>query len=458
MLSFRKTKILSLVLSTFLIISCSNSTNSQTSSKPSPSATLDEATFKFKSECDEDPFLTGEMKQYEKDQKGIFPGGITCFPTLRYVIKDLPSETPTTTQTPKEELQPFEKCDLKRYNEIWLHDEKAGYHLSPNTVIQIIPFQTVDYPANGDPVKELSTYWKFLESSLDNMTDVESKYEVRIADKYFKIDKYLKDYAMPPHDGPYQEENGVTKIAYEVLKIADKDINFKDVNKIYLVGPPGTNSYKLVNWGGSNQIKTDEGTIPGIYISGHPTTIRSGSANIRGPMGEVHEIMHVMAGTLFDHDAALTGGYGNMSGAFGDFMVWDKLVAKFIDGEQVRCAPTDKTSTHWIKPSTINGKHEKLLMIPISDHEAIAVESVRGSGFNFKLPSYRFGALVYTINTKKMDVKMNGGDGIEVLSNPKKGYIKMPLLPGEFRDVKGYKITVLESGEFGDVIQVEPAV
>jgi hypothetical protein len=57
-----------------------------------------------------------------------------------------------------------------------------------------------------------------------------------------------------------------------------------------------------------------------------------------------------------------------------------------------------------------------------------------------------------------MDVKMNGGDGIEVLSNPKKGYIKMPLLPGEFRDVKGYKITVLESGEFGDLVQVEPAV
>jgi hypothetical protein len=53
---------------------------------------------------------------------------------------------------------------------------------------------------------------------------------------------------------------------------------------------------------------------------------------------------------------------------------------------------------------------------------------------------------------------MNGGDGIEVLSNPKKGYIKMPLLPGDFRDVNGYKITVLESGEFGDVVKVEPAV
>jgi hypothetical protein len=49
-------------------------------------------------------------------------------------------------------------------------------------------------------------------------------------------------------------------------------------------------------------------------------------------------------------------------------------------------------------------------------------------------------------------------EGIEVVSNPKKSYTKMPLLTGEFLDVNGYKITVLESGEFGDVVQVEPAV
>jgi hypothetical protein len=451
MLSFRKTKILSLVLSTFLIISCSNSTNSQTSSTPTPSESLDEATYVFKSECQEDPFLTGEMKIFEEDLKG------NCLPTLRYVIKDLPTETPKTQETSKEELLPFERCDLKRYNDIWLYDEKAGNHLSPNLVIQIIPFQTIDFPATGDPVKELSTYWKFLETSLENMSDVDSKYEVRIADKYFKIDKKLTDYVLPPIDAPGGEENGVTEIANDVLNIADKDINFEGVDKLFFIGPPGTSRNELYNWGGSQQLKTDEGKPQsGVYISGHPTTIKSGSANIRGPMGEIHEIMHLMAGTLFDHNEGLTGGFGNMSGAMNDFLAWDKLVAKFIDGEQVRCAPTDKTSIHWIKPSTINGKHEKLLMIPISDHEAIAVESIRRSGFNYKLPDYKLGALVYTINTKEMDVQMNGMEGIEVVSNPNKSFVKLPLLPGEFLEVNAYKITVSESGEFGDLVQVDP--
>jgi hypothetical protein len=451
MLTLRKTKSLSLVLSTFLIISCSNSTNSQTSSTPTPSESLDEATYVFKSECQEDPFLTGEMKIFEEDLKG------NCLPTLRYVIKDLPTETPKTQETSKEELLPFERCDLKRYNDIWLYDEKAGNHLSPNLVIQIIPFQTIDFPATGDPVKELSTYWKFLETSLENMSDVESKYEVRIADKYFKIDKKLTDYVLPPIDAPGGEENGVTEIANDVLNIADKDINFEGVDKLFFIGPPGTSRNALYNWGGSQQLKTDEGKPKsGVYISGHPTTIKSGSANIRGPMGEIHEIMHLMAGTLFDHNEGLTGGFGNMSGAMNDFLAWDKLVAKFIDGEQVRCAPTDKTSTHWIKPSTINGKHEKLLMIPISDHQAIAVESIRRSGFNFKLPDYKLGALVYTIDTKQMDREMNGREGIEVVSNPNKSFVKLPLLPGEFLEVNGYKITVLESGEFGDLVQVDP--
>jgi hypothetical protein len=454
-------KIINLKIKNFLLIgfsliliSCSNSSNpsSDSSADPSPSGSLDESTYVFKSECSEDPFLTGEMKQYEKDLTGL-----NCLPTLRYLVKDLPTETPKTQQTPKEELLPFERCDLKRYNDIWLHDEKAGYHLSPNLVIQIIPFQTTDFPATGDPVKELSTYWKFLETSLENMSDVESKYEVRIADQYFKIDKKLANYVLPQFDARGGEENGVIDIVNDVLRIADKDINFKDVDKLYFIGPPGTNYYELFNWGGSDQIKTDEGTLNGVYISGHPTTIKSGSANERGPMGEIHEIMHLMAGTLFDHDARLTGGFGNMSGAANDFLAWDKLVAKFIDGEQVRCAPPNKTSVHWIKPSTINGKHEKLLMIPLSDHEAIAVESIRRSGFNYKLPDYKLGSLVYTINTKQMDKEMNGREGIEVVSNPNKSFVKMPFLPGEFLDVKGYKITILESGEFGDVIQVEPS-
>jgi hypothetical protein len=451
MLSFRKTKILSLVLSTFLIISCSNSTNSQTFSTPTPSESLDEATYVFKSECQEDPFLTGEMKQYERVLLGS-----TCLPTLRYLVKDLPTETPKTQQTPREELLPFKRCDLKRFNAEWIAGEKDGVHLFPDLVIQVIPFQTLDYPATGDPVKELSTYWKFMETSLDNMTDVESKYEVRIANKYFKIEKSLTSYNL----GNQVEDDFETrvKIANDILAVADKEINFEGVHKLVFVGPPGTRGGILRNWiGGQMNLKTQEGNPHnGMSISGHPTTIRAGSTDMRGPMGTIHELMHFMNATLFDHNEGLTGGFGNMSGALNDFLAWDKLVAKFIDGEQVRCAPTDKTSIHWIKPSTINGKLEKLLMIPISDHEAIAVESIRRSGFNFKLPSYKLGALVYTINTKEMDVKMNGGDGIEVLSNPKKGYIKIPLSPGDFLNVKGYKITVLESGEFGDLVQVDP--
>jgi len=61
------------------------------------------------------------------------------------------------------------------------------------------------------------------------------------------------------------------------------------VNKLYFVGPPGTTQNELYNWGGPFQLKTDEGNpLPGMYISGHPTTIKTGSANIRGPMGEIH--------------------------------------------------------------------------------------------------------------------------------------------------------------------------
>ena len=452
MLSFRKTKSLSLVLSTLLIISCSNSSNSSSNmtSTPSPTGSLDEATFIFKSECDLDPFLTGEMKQMELDLKKI-----TCPPTLRYSIKDLPQEIPKSIQTPREELLDPKQCDLKRFNKDWMSAEEAGEHLFPNLVIQIVPFQTPDFPATGDPVKELSTWWNFVRDGLDGMTDVDSKYEIRIADQYFKIDQSLASYRLG-NQSPDDNQPRID-IAKDIMKVADKSIDFTGVNKIFFVGPPGTNKDQIQNWGGPNQVKTDEGNLlPGIYITGHPSTIKEGSTNVRGPMGEIHELMHLMNATLFDHDSALTGGFGNMSGAVNDFLAWDKLIAKFIDLEQIRCAPTDKTTIHWIKPSTINGKHEKLLMIPLSDHEAIAVESIRNSGFNYKLAKFRLGALVYTLDTKKLDVQINGMDGVEVIGDPKTKYTKGPYLQGDSIEIKGFKITILESGEFGDVVQVEP--
>jgi hypothetical protein len=69
-----------------------------------------------------------------------------------------------------------------------------------------------------------------------------------------------------------------------------------------------------------------------------------------------------------------------------------------ISDDQVRCAPKNKTTIHWLKPSTINGSFEKLLIVPISSTKYLAVESIRPYGYSFKIPKCQLGALVYVIS------------------------------------------------------------
>ncbi|MEY5030733.1 MAG: hypothetical protein RLZZ334_680, partial [Actinomycetota bacterium] len=97
---------------------------------------------------------------------------------------------------------------------------------------------------------------------------------------------------------------------------------------------------------------------------------------------------------------------------------------------------------------------------PIGNNKAIAIESERAGGLNFKLSPISEGALVYTIDT----LDTQHGSGISVIRPINRtGPIQVgsfiladaPLKNGESLTVWGYKITVVESGTFGDVVKVE---
>ena len=132
-----------------------------------------------------------------------------------------------------------------------------------------------------------------------------------------------------------------------------------------------------------------------------------------------------------------------------------------ISDDQVRCAPKNKTTIHWLKPSTINGSFEKLLIVPISSTKYLAVESIRPYGYSFKIPKCQLGALVYVIS----NWGTNKEKTIQIPTKTKKDYCFNAteselgaLVKGNTISYEGVSISILESGEFGDVVQVEPAV
>ena len=144
----------------------------------------------------------------------------------------------------------------------------------------------------------------------------------------------------------------------------------------------------------------------------------------------------------------------------GDLSAWEKWVMDFMTDDQIHCVNPQQSVTKWIAPSSVKTKEKKLIIVPISQHKGIAIESIRAAGLYYKIPKLSEGVLVYTI-----DLTILGhGMGLKLVPptnrNPDIGPFflsQVTLREGESVQSNGYKITIVESGTFGDVIKVERA-
>jgi len=144
----------------------------------------------------------------------------------------------------------------------------------------------------------------------------------------------------------------------------------------------------------------------------------------------------------------------------GELLTWDKWTVGFIADSQVRCTSSEVASIHWLRPSSSKGDFEKLIVVPLSTTKAIVVESRRSTGYNYKYPTSSEGALVYVVDTT--DSRHNYGVYVKrPLNRPDNRFGNgfslgdAALKKGESITLSNVKISVIDSGSFGDVVKVE---
>jgi hypothetical protein len=428
-------------------------------------------TYAFSHYCDPDPFVPAKWKPWQDKELSL--NG--CPPPYRYVVKELGSAKPATAQSALSELQSIEAC---KNPESRIRPGRALISATKArpTVIQVVPF----YMNNGAPTTTPAQDWddahQFALDAIANMSDQGSEIQIRMPSSYIYVDDDLKRFGLGNNvmHGDAAATGQRWDLINTVTKVADPQIDFSGADAVWFLAPSNVKRTLL-----GNQIAYGRGLVTkektfnlSSYISSPISDLSKEGFQAREPFGFVHELMHLFD-TADDHygdhkNDLGTGAWGNMSGAQVDFLAWDKWTFGWLGDSQVRCAPLNMTSTHWVKPSTIKGAYEKLLLIPVSKTKLIAVESVRNSGFNFKLPVPMLGAIVYTIDTKVLDQQLVFGTGINVLCPAKRSCDYAPmarnfslsgaaLKTGESISALGYRISVVESGEFGDVIKVEVA-
>lgn len=449
---------------------------------PTPSISPSKLTenFVFNNPCQDDPLTPPqwrEMSQYFGNLK-------SCQGIYRIVNITLSNDSPKTEITPNSKLASNQICKIQNIGQnsrmqafpnSWQMQwwPKSAFP-APKMVVQVIPIYGTDTPyKNTKPIDDYGKYFDFFKEWIEYISDVDSNVEIRVPEKYLNFNGAIGPYGVT-HEKNHTENE---RFSADLIRKIDSEINFSGVNMTWVVVPPGT-SFETFFQGSLGEINTQEGSTGRIGAL-PPETFTPGSTfkhlGLIQPNWMVHEFFHVGVGlddrygnsNFFNNvnagnfeDSGL-GGLTLMSTSRSDLSAWEKWILGFISDSQVRCISEPSTSIHWITPSTYKTTKEKLLVIKIDETKAIAIESIRGGGLNYKLNPRSYGAFVYLIDTTLNE----HGRGMKGLyPSSRKPQIKRfvdvfyddaPLKVGDSLVYGNYKISVVEAGDFGDVVKVE---
>jgi hypothetical protein len=435
--------------------------------------------FSFKTMCEADPNVPSEWAEYQSFALNTFG----CARPTKFVKKGLSSILPSTQLNETNRIS-ADSCKIRHgvrqkggqiaFTDFW--DYKID--LSKEVNIQVIPIEFSDFPSNGTPEKDYGKYFKYIKDGYFNLSDGRVKINFSTPSSYFKLDTTAKSYSTGKtfsYGGIWQwVDMDLRRLFDDITVKVDNSIDFSNVTTNMFIFPPTTDDVYIAHRP-SPDLNTAEKVIKSNYV--FPPNSLGDRRSWYGvePFLHLHELQHAW-NKLDDHLGDLedeskfptdlgTGSWGIMSGMRTDFLFWDKWITNMVDDSQIICVDPKKDSTNWIKPSSYFGVFEKAIVIPVSTTKVIVVESIRSAGFNYKIPESQTGALVYVVDT----TNTKGGYGINVLrtkeemSGPLADELTGPrfflwnaaLRGNEYIIIDDYKISIAESGDFGDVVRVQ---
>jgi hypothetical protein len=452
---------------------------------PTPTATptqiITAENLRFESLCAKDPFVPSEWTSYQDFalRNEIFG----CARPYRFKVVSQPKTQPIQALTPKTSLNNIESCKLthgqRNYGQIafssWVNPKIV---MNQRLNVQVIPIEFTDFPSSKTVLADHERYFSYIKNAYSNISDSQVNINFKVPSDYFKVNKKISSYDTGKRfnccGGGINDwvQLDMNRLFADIVSVVDPSIDFSNLDLVFFVVPPTTdNDYIGHGFPAPHpQLRTSEGFIPYWYFSPPMSEVSRKSWFGVEPYMHLHELMHAM-NKLDDHHGdgdfgridgdAGTGNWSHMSGMSTDFLFWEKWITYMVSDDQVICAKTDSSSTHWIKPSNYFGKEEKLLVIPVDSTKVLVVESIRAAGFNLKIPRVSEGALVYLVDI----TKTGKGRGINVLRPSSRttsileirnfALADAPLKIGESISSNGFKISVIESGDFGDVVKVE---
>lgn len=337
---------------------------------------------------------------------------------------------------------------------------------APNTVLQLVPIYTSDTakPVRS-PAEDYKVWIDYFRNWIEYSSDFGSKVSFQVPSSYIKMDTPQGGFQLN-HSTRFDAPE-IVRFNRALVEAVDPVIDFSGVNIAIVVPPAGTES-ALFGQTGIGTLNTNEGKVFNAMseFAAMASNPQNPGTNLSHPFWWIHEMMH--AGVGFDdhygdgkRDINTEYGFGHltmMTPWGGDLNIWEKWKLAFMQDSQIQCKTDSQTSIHWIAPSTVQTKESKAVVIPISSTKAVVIETLRPGGLFYKHPVQSQGVLVYEVDASQEShgygMKLSLPIGRTIDRHPL-FMASAPLKLGEATVSNGYKITVVESGTFGDVVKVE---
>jgi M6 family metalloprotease-like protein len=387
-----------------------------------------------------------------------------------YIYSKGDAGSPTGTITDASALSSVELCKVQQ-GDPYLQNFSSGFPIKPermslvnNPTIQFIPVDFLGFRAKSNPQYDLKDVTDILSQFYASQSTKSLKLDFRVPSSYTNLPKRVEDYKLDADftSGGFTNEKGELYRAYEAAAIAaiDPIVDFTGVQTVVIAAPPGIKNSQIgVFTAGALTPgfghKTNEGTIYNVLIRGND--------EVRDLDNWTHEFGHMLG--LTDIRNTLDKGNQKSDGMgyfdlmanpnLPELLVWNRFLLGILNDDQIRCVTNQVSTTHWLSPVEAGTSKPKGVVIPLSSTTAIVIESRRRLGFDVNMGKESEGALVY-----RLDTKIRYGLSPLKIIYPARSIDRMQetdstLRLGESVTSDGWKITVTETGKFGDVVKVE---
>ena len=342
---------------------------------------------------------------------------------------------------------------------------------APLTRDPIIQFVTIDFPdlqGKRTPAEDLKEVTDFLGKYWSSQVVNPIKLDFRIPNSYIRMPLNVVDYSMNI-DFFSQQWRPDTAFNYvrAAVKVADPVIDFSKADVMVIAVPAEVTRSQIAAF----IAESSEARFPdqGFQTSEKRimnTLVMAGASGSKDHelLNWAHELGHNFGLTDIRNtqnkamqDSSDLGIYDLMNSMLApELLAWNRFIVGGLNDNQVRCV-TSGSSTHLIRPVAMPSKEEKLVVIPTGRFTAIAVESRRAIGFDAPMGTASEGVIVYEIDTTVPFGLSTMKLVPRIGSTDKQWRRDSALKSGDSVSTQGWKISVVESGDFGDVVKVEKA-